>query len=361
MQRIFVFLSVFFLFHAKIFAQQKKHEVAVIAYYTGSATAIDSFELDKITHIIFSFCHLKGDSLHVNNARDTAVIQKLVSLKSQYPSLKIMLSLGGWGGCQTCSDVFSTKKGRKTFAASVRDITDYFQTDGIDLDWEYPAIEGFPGHAYAPADRENFTALVKELRKKLGRDKLISFAAGGFSSYINASVDWKKLLKKVSFVNLMSYDLVSGVATVTGHHTPLFSNRQQIESVDHAIHLFDSLHVPRNKIVIGAAFYARTWENVDTARNGLYQSGNFKSFIPYFVADTIFRVDSGYVFHFDAVAKAGYAYNPSQKIFATYDDTASVKAKTEYVISKGLKGIRFLKYFFFGNSRSIKNDKAFLT
>src|ERR1051326_9256470 len=71
---------------------QKKNEMAVIGYFAGRTTALDSFPLQKLTHLIFSFCHLNGNKLWVNNAADTARIQKMVSFKQQYPDLKIILS-----------------------------------------------------------------------------------------------------------------------------------------------------------------------------------------------------------------------------------------------------------------------------
>ena len=46
---------------------------------------------------------------------------------------------------------------------STKELSKYFGTDGIDLDWEYPVILGFPGHSYKPEDRPNFTAVVKKL------------------------------------------------------------------------------------------------------------------------------------------------------------------------------------------------------
>ncbi|MBK9486944.1 MAG: hypothetical protein IPO01_17705 [Chitinophagaceae bacterium] len=76
--------------------------------------------------------------------------------------------------------------------------------DGLDLDWEYPAIEGFPGHKYDAADKNNFTELIKALRKELGNDFLLTFAAGGFLKYLNESVDWDAVMPLVDFVNLMT-------------------------------------------------------------------------------------------------------------------------------------------------------------
>lgn len=321
--------------------QDTKDNLAIIAYYSGDANHIDSFPVEKLTHIIFSFGHLKGNRLSIDNARDTATIKKLVSLKKANSRLKVMLSLGGWGGCEFCSPVFATEIGRKEFARSTKDLLDYFNADGIDLDWEYPAIEGYPGHAYTPADKQNFTSLVQELRNVLGETKLISFAAGGFEKFLAESIEWQKVMPLLDMVNIMSYDLVSGFSNVTGHHTPLYSSSSTKESADKAVRYLDSLGVPKNKMVIGAAFYARVWENVEPVNNGLYQAGKFKSFVPHRVFSSVLSADSGYVFYYDSATRASYAYNSSKKLFATFDDSTSIRMKTEYAIKNGLKGIMF--------------------
>lgn len=316
-------------------------DLAVIAYYSGDAKGIDSFEVEKLTHIIFSFCHLKGNRLSVGNARDTATIQKLVSLKSRNSKLKVILSLGGWGGCEFCSPVFASDSGRKEFARSTRELMEFFKTDGLDLDWEYPGIEGYPKHAYIKEDRPNFTALVQSLRDTLGKNYEISFAAGGFDQFLYESIEWDKVMPLLDKVNLMSYDLVNGYSRVTGHHTPLYSTPQLKQSADNAIRYLDSIHVPLEKIIIGAAFYARVWDSVPDINHGLYQSGVFKSFIGHNQFPQWLRTDSGYVFYRDSIAKAPYAYNAARHLFATFDDSLSIDAKTKYVIEKKLGGIMF--------------------
>lgn len=334
-----MFLSLFFLSFIK---NKYKHNFSVIAYYSGNATRIDSFDVSKLTHIIYSFCHLKGNRLNVDDAGDSATIVKLVSLKKTNPGLKVLLSLGGWGGCKNCSPVFSTDAGRKEFAQSVKELNDYFKTDGIDLDWEYPAIQGYPGHPFdSVADKPNFTALVKDLRKTLGKKHDISFAAGGFPKFLEQAIEWKEVMATVNYVNLMSYDLVGGGSTTTGHHTPLYSTPSQVRSANQAIDYLLSIGVPANKIIIGAAFYARTWENVDSLNNGLYRSGKFKHFIPYRQFSSRLSPDSGFIFYRDSIAKAPYAYNQAQRTFATFDDPVSIRGKTQYVIDRKLKGIMF--------------------
>lgn len=341
-QRICSNFALFFLSISISIAQPRRAaNMEVTAYYSGSSEGIDKYKVEELTQIIFSFGHLKGNRLHIGNARDTVTIQKLVSLKKRNPKLKVLLSLGGWGGCATCSDVFSTEEGRTAFANSAKELLAYFKADGIDLDWEYPTIEGYPGHTFKKEDKENFTSLVQQLRNTLHKKAVISFAAGGFDKFLEESIDWKGIMPIIDFVNLMSYDLVSGFSTVTGHHTPLYSTTTQKQSADNAIRYFQSINVPLQKIIIGAAFYARTWENVNDVNNGLYQPGNFKHFISYSQFNQRLNRDSGFVYYRDSIAKAPYAYNKRTNTFATFDDEESVAAKVNYVKQHQLGGIMF--------------------
>jgi chitinase len=320
---------------------QQKNNIAVIGYFAGRASALDSFPVQKLTHLIFSFCHLKDGKLSVDRAVDTACIEKMVSFKQKYPALKIILSLGGWGGCKDCSAAFASRKGRKAFAKSTKHVMKYFQTDGLDLDWEYPAIAGYPGHIYSPMDKENFTALIKVLRKKLGSKSEISFAAGGFDLFIDSSIEWKKVMQVADKVNVMSYDLVHGASKVSGHHTPLYSTRQQKESGDNAVNRLIEAGVPANKIILGAAFYGRMFEVTDSLNNGLYLPARFYHGISYSRLFDSVSVSNGFIQYWDSVANARYAFNGQRKIQVTYDDSLSIARKTEYVINKGLGGIMF--------------------
>ncbi len=336
-----IFIAIFLLVTVTNLLPAQNKPFNIIAYYSHGPEMVDSLPAEKLTHIIFSFCHLKGNKLAVDNSRDSVTIGKLVGLKQRNPNLKVLLSLGGWGGCKTCSDVFSTPKAIHEFSESVLALSKHFRTDGIDLDWEYPAIAGHPGHPFKTEDRQNFTTLVSDLRKTLGNKYEISFAAGGFQTFLDESIAWKEVMKMVDRVNLMSYDLVHGYSTVTGHHTPLFSTSAQKESAHNSIQYLKNIGVPAGKIVIGAAFYARVWEGVAPENNGLYQSGKFKMGINFKDFATKLSESNGYTHYWDDTAQAPYAYNASEKLFATFDDKRSITRKTQYVIDEGLDGIMF--------------------
>src|SRR5437868_2591717 len=84
----------------------------VIAYYTGNAETIKQYPLSKLTHIIYSFLQLKDDELDFRNDEQKKIVEQLVKLKKIYPQLKIMVSIGGWGGCTPCSKLFASAEHR---------------------------------------------------------------------------------------------------------------------------------------------------------------------------------------------------------------------------------------------------------
>jgi chitinase len=317
----------------------------VVGYYCGTTIPVDSFETEKLTHLIFSFGNLRENRFAINSATDSATIKRMVKLKSKNPGMKVMLSLGGWGGCATCSDVFSTFSGRKEFAQSIKEISSFFKTDGIDLDWEYPAIKGYPEHVYKTVDRTNFTLLLKELREVNGPEFEISFAAGGFTSFIDSSVEWKEIIKYVNFINIMSYDLVHGYSTTSGHHTPLFSTAKQTESTDHSVQLLLKTGVPAEKLVIGAAFYGRFFQIEEGNKVDLYMPCKFLHGFSYKYSSDSLSVENGFEKKWDEVAKAPYAINAKRRLLATYDNEMSIAAKTRYAIENKLGGIMFWQLY----------------
>ncbi len=323
------------------FCQTAVKPMSIIAYYVGDGSDLTNYKTAQLTHIIYSFLHLDKNKLVIGNASDSLAITRLVALKKTNPELKIILSLGGWGGCKTCSEVFNMETGRKEFSQSILQLLKEYNADGLDLDWEYPALASVPGHQFLPEDRQNFTSLIKTLRDTIGPGYELSFAAGGFSEYLRQSVEWNKVMPLVNHVNVMTYDLVNGNSKRTGHLTSLYSTPGQREATDHAVMFLDSVGVPLNKVVIGLAFYGRTFNKVDAANHGLYQKGKFSEYISYKDLDGKIGKGSAFTQYWDNLAKAPYAYNSATKTFVTYENLQSVYYKTRYARDHKLGGVMF--------------------
>ena len=310
----------------------------VIAYYAGDEKSINEFDLEGVDQIIYSFLHLKGNKLAIDDKKDSLTLLNVINKKKKYPKLKVLVSLGGWGGCETCSDIFSSKKARIEFAISTADIIESFNADGIDLDWEYPGISGYPGHSYKLEDRENFTDLIIQLRKYMKKDHILSFAAGASYRFFENSIEWDKVMPLVNNVNLMTYDFYGSGSTKTGHHTALSSNEFQNRSAESSIKALINLGVNPKKIFIGGAFYIKTFKNVENINNGLNQNADWnRSYNQLSFED----VRSNFNFYWDSLAKSPYAYDSINKIFATFDDHKSIKLKSQYALDKKLGGIMF--------------------
>jgi chitinase len=335
------FLLLIVLFAGEQSTAQQHNDYKIIAYYTGSGDKIQDYPVEKLTHIIYSFLRIKEDTLTVVNEAQEKSLLQIVALKEKYPNLKVMVSIGGWGGCAPCSELFASEKHRQTFAKTTVAFFKKYNVDGIDLDWEYPTIEGYPGHQFMKEDKQNFTALVKTLRQEMGDQYILSFAAGGFNKFLKKSVDWKAIMPSLDFVNLMTYDLTNGYSKVTGHHTPLHSHKKQKESTSNCVNWLLKRNIPAEKLIVGAAIYARVWEQVPDKNNGLYQKGKFKRAVSYKDFDNYFSADSGFQYYFDEKTQAPFRYSRQQKLFATFDDERSIAAKTKFIRDKKLGGIMF--------------------
>lgn len=303
--------------------------------------------LSKLTHLNVAFGHVKNDEITTAHLKNTSV---LGDIKRNHPDLTLLLSVGGWsaGGF---SEAASTAEGRAAMAASAVRVLSALPFDGIDLDWEYPCY-GEAGIASSPDDKQNFTLLLKTMREALdakgaedGRHYLLTIAAGADQYYVDGT-EMDKVQQYLDFVQLMTYDLRGGFQVLTGHHTNMYTPTGDLFriSVDASVNLFHRAGVPKEKIVIGAAFYSRIWNEVPDRHHGLHQmAGTTGGYGPDFTVLTESYINkNGYVRYWDEEACAPYLFNGSSLI--SYDDEESIAHKCEYIKKTGLAGMMFWEY-----------------
>ena len=66
---------------------ESDNEQQVIAYYHGDEKSIDEFDLTGVDQIIYSFLHLKGNKLAIDNETDSLTLINVVNQKNKYPNL----------------------------------------------------------------------------------------------------------------------------------------------------------------------------------------------------------------------------------------------------------------------------------
>ncbi|MFE0559648.1 glycoside hydrolase family 18 protein [Paenibacillus sp. NPDC058910] len=320
----------------------------ILAGYAGRKvlSKITSEDAKRLTHLNIAFAHIQQDKITYT---DTNTIYEIQRLKAVNPQLTVLLSVGGWGS-DGFSEAAATPEGRQTVCESAIKLLQEFPFDGIDLDWEYPCYS-IAGTKASPSDKENFTLLLKELRETLdqyGRGKkhyLLTIAAGADQYYIDGT-EIHNIHPYLDFIQLMTYDMRGGFQTMTGHHTNLYTSTGDLFriSVDASVRLFTLAGVPREKIVIGAAFYSRKWTDVPDVNNGYLQvapsSGGYGPTYTQLAAE--YFNNPSYKRYWDDEAKTPYLFDGSS--FITYDDAESLTHKCKYIQDQGLAGIMFWEY-----------------
>ncbi len=339
--------------------------VKIMAYYFPHKGDFhpESLPLDKLTHIIFSFTEVIGNEMKFKHDSDGLMLKSLVAQKKKHRNLKVMIACGGWGGSGGFSEMSGNPETRKKFVESAYNFIREYRLDGMDIDWEYPGMPGI-GNPYVPEDKENFTALMAELRaalNKISPDQVLTFAVAGWEEFFS-HVDLDKVMPSVSFMNVMSYDLAGGEDPYTAHHTNLgWVKMEDLEgtpaaekirelgdstkpfSAEKIIAFCMNRGVNPSQIIIGGAFYGKGWIGVPPVNNGLYQlsRGPWRERNNYATIRAKREDANGFVRHWDPIAKAPFLYNAADSIFVSYEDTMSVRLKTEYAINTGLGGIMF--------------------
>ena len=236
--------------------------------------------------------------------------------------IKLVLSIGGWEA-DGFSQAAATEEARKKWAASVVSLVENYGFDGIDIDWEYPCSDK-AGIKASPADKDNFTLLLREMREQLDgflNYKSLSIAAGALKSYL-MDTNMKEVSELLDYVQLMTYDLCGGWDAVTGHHAALYPYKAGAANSDEIIRLFAGAGVPMEKIVMGAAFYSREWRGAADENPGSPVKGEAPSRSYGEIHTLCTNPSLGYKGYWDDRAKAAYLYNGD--IFVSYENEAAL-------------------------------------
>ncbi len=316
----------------------------MLVAYNWSGTVKEE-DIKKLTHFNIAFGKLYSDG-RVEPAHPVKM-QMIPDMKKWNPNLKISVSFG-IGEANAFTVCAAEQKKREIVGQNMVKLIKDYDLDGIDLDWEFPCMPS-NGQDASLADRENFTLLCKEVRKAFDESfeekKLLTIAAGADVYYVRA-VELKKLLQYIDHIYLMTYDLKCGFHALAGHHTPLYSNLGDVfmNSCDQALRLFVNEGVPRERLLMGAAFYSRKWENLQDRNHGLLQicktSGSYGPNFDTLEAEYINK--NGYVRYWDDEAQAPYLFNGST--FISYDDEASLTEKVKYCMQEGYAGIFYWEH-----------------
>lgn len=199
--------------------------------------------IGKVNQLMYAFLYFDDNTYNVRliEEKDPEFIKTITNYKSSNPNLKVIASIGGWNFPSSLfSKMVSSSKSRGAFIASLKDVLQKYQFDGVDIDWEYPCSS--PRTDYVkytcadikpsqdaggkcPDDTDNLLMFIKELRQSLGSDAFISFASPASEDKWE-KWDLKTMSNYVDYWHVMTYDYtVSDISdsNITAPNCPLYT------------------------------------------------------------------------------------------------------------------------------------------
>lgn len=308
--------------------------------------------VDDLTHILYAFANIRGDSGEVylsdlwadkdihypgdswnesgNNLYGN--FKAIYMLKKQNRHLKVLLSIGGWTYSPQFHPVVVDPSLRARFVQSSVKLLEDYGLDGLDIDYEYPQTD---------TQAKGYVHLLRELREALDRHAtqkganyrfLLSIAAPcGPDNYKKLHV--REMDHSLDFWNLMAYDFSGSWDSVSNHHANLYGGPI---SASQAVHWYISNGVPRSKVILGMPLYGRSFLNTEgpgSKYSGIGQ-GSWEAGVYDYRA---LPLPGAYKFQ-DKEIVASWTYDYAKKEMISYDDDEVAKWKGEYIAKEGLGG-----------------------
>jgi chitinase len=357
-------------------AGELTHLIYAFGDVTPAATPACAIEDPSAAYLDSSLPSVSGKPYTAPLYGNFGAIQQL---KELHPRLKVLISLGGQAGnAAGWVTAASTPGGRAALASSCIDLFVKGNIapgvrapglfDGFNIDWEFPAA----------ADKQNFTALLKEFRTQLdalskstGKQYVLTFdSPADPRKYVN--IDLKAAAEQVDFLTIDGYDLAAPEDKQTNEASSLYASATNpsvsgAPVIDETVKAYLKIGVPANKYAMGLPLYAVGWTGVASMNRGLYQNAAAPApvlladgsglcanpnkaapspgcdtlltpgFLTYATVEKLIGMN-GFTAWYDSARVGATLYNPTSKTFYTYDSPASVTAKTAYIKEKKLRG-----------------------
>jgi chitinase len=319
-QKTLILLIGLLIFHNSASSQQK-----IVGYYESwSNLTVDKIEFKNLTHIVHAFAWPDTDGTlgFSSNVPNPALVTAVHNANE-----KILISFTN-DSTDGFSKILSDSNIRALFISNVVKFLTTNKYDGIDFDWEYPT----------KVQTAQLTELIKEIRQSFNSTDstwLISMAIPP-NSYYAGFYDLKSMAAYVDWFSAMTYNFHGSWSTQTGHNAPLYKpvNESDLDDSTSIQYMLTTRNIPASKLLMGVAFYGMQFNS-----KGLY-----KPFTPpvntVIYSEIMDTVSSGkWTYYWDSVSKVPYYLSNDTTKFITFDDTVSMRLKTEFSISKKLGGI----------------------
>lgn len=274
----------------------------------------------------------------------------------------VRLSIGGWTGSVYFSAATSTARNRKTFANNILKIYNQFNLDGIDIDWEYPGIQGAGNNGVSASDSANFLLFLQVLRQTLPADAVIS-AATQVWPFADKSgypmTDVSGFANVLDWVLVMNYD-VWGSSSTPGPNAPLSdacgNSTQPLANAYAAVSSWSSAGMSSEQILLGVPAYGylqiSSVDSLIQRRSTTLYNGNggttdgqidFRSIVDQGAlaldGSGVYEGSGGFEREWDECSNTPWLKSVATGQVVTYDDPESLSLKGQFARQAGLRGV----------------------
>jgi len=283
-------------------------------------------------------------------------IEQMVRLARENEAC-VLLTVGGANTKRAFAEATVGATMRARFVENIVNAVVEYGYDGVDIDWE----------PLQDSDEAQFTALIRELRAELDArapGAMLTVAVGyewGTRQKKNTTSIIASVIDDLDYLNLMAYALAGPWGGwVTWHNSALFNDgatfpglAKELPTAEVVVEQYDAVGVPRDKMILGLAFFGRIWQGgAGTPTGGVTaprQSWTMKPTMSgeYQYYKIVARSDFQGNDHWDDVAKNPYLGidNPgsAEDLFIPYENPQSIKEKVRYAAAQGLGGLMIWK------------------
>lgn len=301
-------------------------------FYTNfSDVTLETFQNLDIAYISFLYVSSEGEfaSILENTTFLKSVVAKFLPL-SKKTGTKIVISINQQNkefGTIAKSDVL-----RKKFSENIVSLINEYGFDGIDIDWETPKS----------AESTYFTLMMQEIYQAVkanNPNNLVTAAIGG-GKWQPPKYDLSSSVKYLDYINMMTYSMTSSNGQF---HNALYKSSKGYTltscTIEESIAIYDSYGVPRDKIIVGLAFYGikQFGSNGVGTKSTSNSSITYRSIYQDYLTKDLPNVDICY----DEETASPYIYDKENQIFITYENELSIAKKCDYVNTLGLAGVMY--------------------
>lgn len=344
---------------------RNKFEVPVVCYYYGWASQrpspmnyrVEDVPLDMCTFVVLAFAGINETTFELESMipeyqEDERKYLDFTNLKNQHLYLKTMLAVGGWDlGGKVFSDMVSTPEKRTAFVNSALRWILQYDFDGLEIIWKYP---GYAKRGGKPQDKENFVLLLKELKEAFAAHPLyLTTAVPLEENYLDNGYNIAGMEIYVDWFNVLAYDLRGQWNRFTDMHSILYKRAAdspyfQDLTIAEGMKRLVRMGAPKQKLMLGIAFYGRSYVLRNTTKNGVKARIKFGTnpdpgpYVRSYAIKAYYEVcaalkSGGWTRVFDEEAKCPYAYKGDQ--WVGYEDEDSVAHKMDFILREGYGGV----------------------